>query len=223
MMHSESRIAKENFVDEIMRIYCIKQAEIISRLSEFRKIWIEGKEEDIFAELIFCILTPQSKAKSCWSAVKKILNGLLLHSDADRISRELNVVRFRNKKAEYITEATNLFMINDGLSIKSKIKQFNDVRDAREWLVKNVKGIGYKEASHFLRNIGLGENLVILDRHILKILKLLGVIERIPDSLTRKRYFEIENRMLKFATRINVPISHLDLLLWYKETGEIFK
>ena len=222
-MRSESRIVQKNTIDEIMRIYCAKQDEIISRLNDFKKIWMEGRETDIFAELIFCILTPQSKAKSCWEAVKKIYTESLLHSDANQISRELSMVRFRHKKAKFVREATDLFMSNNRISIRSKIKEFDEIHDAREWLVNNVKGIGYKEASHFLRNIGLGENLAILDRHILKNLQLLRVIERIPNSITRKRYFEIENKMIKFATKIDVPISHLDLLFWCKETGEIFK
>ena len=34
---------------------------------------------------------------------------------------------------------------------------------------------------------------------------------------------QIEKNMREFAMQIDIPISHLDLLLWYKETGEIFK
>ena len=86
-----------------------------------------------------------------------------------------------------------------------------------------MKGIGYKEASHFLRNIGFGEHLAILDRHIMKNLKLLGIIDEIPISLTRKKYLEIEQRMVKFSKKVKIPMKHLDLVLWYKETGEIFK
>jgi N-glycosylase/DNA lyase len=107
--------------------------------------------------------------------------------------------------------------------IKSQIGQFSDARDARDWLVQKVKGVGYKEASHFLRNIGYEEEFAILDRHILKNLKLLGVIEKIPNSLSKKRYLEIEKRMKEFAERIEIPMADLDLLLWYKETGMIFK
>lgn len=103
------------------------------------------------------------------------------------------------------------------------MKQFNQNKDARGWLAQNVTGMGYKEASHFLRNIGLGEDLAILDRHVLKNLRLLGVIEEIPSSLSKSRYFEIEKSMKEFAEEINVPMGRLDLVLWYKETGEIFK
>jgi thermostable 8-oxoguanine DNA glycosylase len=38
-----------------------------------------------------------------------------------------------------------------------------------------------------------------------------------------KRYYEVKNKMRKFADKVNIPMAHLDLLLWYKETGEIFK
>ena len=83
--------------------------------------------------------------------------------------------------------------------------------------------MGYKEASHFLRNIGFADYLAILDRHILKNLKIFGIIEEIPKSLSKKKYLEIEEKMRNLANEVNIPLSHLDLLFWSKETGEIFK
>jgi len=65
--------------------------------------------------------------------------------------------------------------------------------------------------------------MAILDRHILKNLHLLGVIAKIPESLSKTTYRQIESKMEKFAVSVNIPFAHLDLLLWYKETGEIFK
>ena len=93
----------------------------------------------------------------------------------------------------------------------------------REWLAKNVKGLGFKEASHFLRNIGFGQDVAILDRHILNNLKRLGVIDIIPKSLTPKRYSEIEERMAKFSKAMGIPLEELDLLFWSEETGHVFK
>jgi len=214
---------KKNIIEELKEIYSAQQDEIKARLIEFKRIWNKGNEDDIFKELIFCILTPQSRAKSCWNSIQRLLDrNLLLKGNTNKITKNLSGVRFRFKKAEYIIEARKLFTVKGRISVRSKIKQFND-KDAREWLVQNVKGIGYKEASHFLRNIGLGENLAILDRHILKNLKLVGEIFKIPDSLSRKTYIKIENGMKTFAKKINIPIAHLDFVMWYKETGEIFK
>ncbi|MFA5771459.1 MAG: N-glycosylase/DNA lyase [Thermoplasmata archaeon] len=214
----------KNITDHIKDFYTVKHNIINSRLKEFKKTWKTGSDDEIFAELVFCILTPQSKAKICWRAVENLRNKkLLLKGNKNQIARELNGVRFKNNKAEYIVEARKLFLENGKFVIKSKFKTFRNTYDARDWLVHNVKGIGYKEASHFLRNIGKGENLAILDRHILKNLKLLKVIEKIPDSLSKRKYLEIEDKMLEFARKIHIPISHLDLLLWSKETGEVFK
>jgi N-glycosylase/DNA lyase len=93
----------------------------------------------------------------------------------------------------------------------------------REWLAETVRGMGYKEASHFLRNIGQGSEIAILDRHILRNLIRLGIIEGIPEGLVRKQYLQIEDRMRILARKIGIPLHHLDLVLWYRETGEIFK
>ncbi|MEK9139334.1 MAG: DNA lyase, partial [Bacteroidota bacterium] len=92
----------------------------------------------------------------------------------------------------------------------------------RAWLVKNVKGLGWKEASHFLRNIG-HHNLAILDRHILKNLKRHNVIRTLPKTLTAKRYLTIEKKFLAFSQHLGISMDELDLLFWSRETGEILK
>jgi len=211
-------------IEELEEIYKNIKPQIISRLEEFKKLWLNGSEKDLFKELVFCILTPQSKAEICWEAVNNLeKKGLLFKGNVNQLRKKIKNVRFRYKKAEYILEARRKFIINGKPKIKEQIEKFKNIFEAREWLVKNVKGIGYKEASHFLRNIGIGESLAILDRHILKNLKLLGVINRIPESLSKKIYFEIEKKMKEFSKQIDIPLSHLDFILWYKETGKIFK
>lgn len=211
-------------IEELQEIYKNLKPQIISRLEEFKKLWLSRNEKDLFKELIFCILTPQSKAEVCWEAVNNLeKKGLLFKGNVNQLREEIKNVRFRYKKAEYILEARKKFIINGKPKIKEQIEKFKNIFETREWLVKNVKGIGYKEASHFLRNIGIGENLAILDRHILKNLKLFGVINKIPRSLSKKIYFEIEKKMKEFSEKINIPLSHLDFILWYKETRKIFK
>ena len=129
-------------------------------------------------------------------------------------------VRFNQRKAEYICLARLMFCER---SLRATLAGFASPQAAREWLVENVKGLGYKEASHFLRNIGLGEDLAILDRHILKNLVLLGVIDEVPSSPTKRIYLEIEKKMAAFSKKAGIPMGQLDLLLWYKEAGEVFK
>ena len=198
--------------------------DIDNRINEFKLIWKEADEKRLFQELAFCILTPQSKAKNAWRAVSSLYeSGILFNATSEKISNELNIVRFKNNKARYIIDARNLFLKADGFKIRNSLNDAGDVFEKRKWLVKNVKGIGFKEASHYLRNIGFVENIAILDRHILKNLKIYNVINEIPKSLTFDKYIRIENKMKDFSREINISLEFLDFVFWYKETGEIFK
>ncbi|MEW6052881.1 MAG: N-glycosylase/DNA lyase [Nitrospirota bacterium] len=211
-------------LNQLLEIHAGKKREIDSRLREFRLCGRRCTDEELFGELVFCLLTPQSRAKCCWNAVLSIKEqNLLTDGTVDQIRDRLHRVRFHNKKAGYVVEARSLCMKDGRFSIRRIIQSHADCRALREWLAENIRGLGYKEASHFLRNIGLGENIAILDRHILKNLLLLGVIKEIPGSLSRGAYLLTEQRMAEFALSTGIPLAHLDLLLWYKETGEIFK
>ena len=209
---------------QLQKIYKIKKKEIISRLGEFGKCLNDKNDEEIFCELAFCLLTPQSKAQCCWNAIRTITSqNLLVEGTEDDIKGKLHRVRFHNKKARYLVGARTLFLNKGRLSIRTRLKKLPDVHACREWLVRNIKGLGYKEASHFLRNIGFGDCIAILDRHILRNLVHFDVIQEIPASMSRSGYMQIEQKMAEFAREIHIPLAHLDLLLWYKETGEIFK
>lgn len=210
-------------VEEILQSYKKKEEEIRKRLQEFKQV-LQESDERIFAELAFCLCTPQSKATICWKAVENLTNNnLLLNGSEKEIIPFLSAVRFGERKAQYIIEARKLFTKDGKLDIKGKILSLKDPFKAREWLVENVKGLGIKEASHFLRNIGYSFELAILDIHILRKLKEYGVIKIIPKNLTKKLYLEIEQRMKFFARSIGLSLQELDLLFWSEETGIVFK
>ena len=210
-------------VRSLQLLYQERKDAIQKRLSEFREV-MKWSDEDVFGELAFCLLTPQSSAKVCWDAVTKLKQQtLLLKGTPTDLQPTLTQVRFGDSKARYIVEARDMFTKDGRIRIKPEIQRFYNPFELREWLVDNVKGLGYKEASHFLRNIGLGENFAILDRHILRNLASLGVIPEIPISITKKRYLEIEEKLRRFAVEIGIPMADLDLLFWSKETGWIFK
>lgn len=208
-------------IDDLHALYLPVKPQIEARLADFRSIWEKASDVELFRELAFCLLTPQSKAKTCWKAVQRLeRKGMMGGADPSCICDELVGVRFNQRKAEYICLAKARF---DASSLREALASFSNPAGAREWLVNNIKGLGYKEASHFLRNIGLGEDLAILDRHILKNLALLGVIEEVPSSPTKRLYLDIEKKMIAFSRQADIPMGHLDLLLWYKEAGEVFK
>lgn len=217
-----------------MDIYMEKQKEIDEVYKKFKNdidMAIKGyaetiyyDEKDYFAEIAFCILTPQSKARNAWSAIEKLKeNGLLYTGTEEEIVNYLNVVRFKNNKAKYLIELRNLMTRNGQLDSKNILKEVGDVFEKRNWILKNIKGMGLKEAAHVLRNLGYGRYLAILDRHVLKNLFELGVIKEIPKTLTPKIYFDIETKMKEYSEYVNIPMDALDLVFWSQQAGEVFK
>ena len=217
--------SKNDYFFEIEKVYKKKKKEIKERLEFFRNVWNTGNEEDIHAELSFCILTPQSKAKNAWAAITTLReNGVLLSGDWEQISEFLNIVRFKNNKAKYLVELREQMKNEKGKIItKSFFSSIGTTHEKREWIVKNIKGMAYKEAGHFLRNVGFGSEVAILDRHILKNLVRLEIIEEIPKTISPKVYLEIEKKLKMFCEEVKIPMDEMDLLLWYLEAGEIFK
>lgn len=209
--------------EEILDVYGQRNVEIERRLKEFEKVG-QRSFRVLFSELCFCLLTPQSKAKVCDTAVKELQSkGLLLKGTTDDVGKALSGVRFPENKANYIVLAREQFTSEWGFDLEGIVRGGTKARALREWFVKNVKGLGYKEASHFLRNVGVGFDLAILDRHILGNLLRYGVIKEVPKSMTRKRYMEIEKKMRKFSKEVGIDMGSLDLLFWSMETGEVFK
>jgi N-glycosylase/DNA lyase len=216
-------VINKKIASEIKQVHSKFKKEIEYRLNSFKKIGKKANPEELFIELAFCILTPQSKAKLCWEAIQEMKKkNILLNGKKEDINKELQKVRFKNKKTEYLLEARNNFFRNNN-SIYNNIKKTKSPSALREYLVKNVKGIGYKEASHFLRNIGLGAEIAILDRHILRNLIGLGVISKYPTNLSERKYEEIEEKMKKLSKDLDIPMDTLDHVFWAKETGEVFK
>lgn len=196
-------------MNELRKEYAKRKYEIKKRLAEFRH------NKDLFYELCFCILTPQSNARKCYGAVNILKKNNFIKTEFDIMPILQTRTRFYRNKSKYLELAKNNF--ND---IKKNLNG-DGFRD-REYLVKNVKGLGYKESAHYLRNIGY-RNLAILDRHILRNLHKFDVIKEMPKTLTKNKYMEIENKFKRFSKEINIPMDELDLLFWSMETGGIFR
>ncbi len=99
-----------------------------------------------------------------------------------------------------------------------------DPVERRDWLARErgIKGLGYKEASHFLRNVGY-RGYAILDKHILRCLAEVGVLDTPQPPTTRARYLSTEERLRRFAADLGLDFDELDLVLWSMKTGEILK
>ncbi|HOQ49243.1 MAG TPA: N-glycosylase/DNA lyase [Candidatus Kapabacteria bacterium] len=206
-----------NKLPEELKEHYQKNRELIKkRLNEFSVI----AEEEYFYELCYCICTPQSSAKNAEKVQKKLIEMDFLSNDfnpVDLLSNREHYIRFHNQKAERLVEAKKKYsVVLDILNLSICPKE------KREKIVGIIKGIGYKEASHFLRNIGY-RDLAIIDRHLLKNLLKCGVIESMPKSINKAKYLEIEEKFKIYAEKVNMSIDELDLLFWSFETGMILK
>ncbi|MBS3121354.1 N-glycosylase/DNA lyase [Candidatus Woesearchaeota archaeon] len=197
---------------------------IVSRLNEFSLL---GKRNinETFKELCFCIMTANFQAEKSIFIQKEIGDGFLNLSEK-KLAEKLKKLghRFPNTRAKYICEARKFKdELTENLNKLNKhSKQYNEFK-FREWLVENIKGIGYKEASHFLRNIGY-TNIAIIDFHIIDVLAKYNLIEKPKSkSLPRKKYIEIEKVLRKIGEKADLNLAELDLYLWYMETGKVLK
>jgi N-glycosylase/DNA lyase len=187
---------------------------INSRIKEFSQI-NNSAIDKIFNELCFCIMTANCGAEKCIEIHEKINDGFnnLSQEHLTEKFKELGY-RFPNIRSKYITEA---------IDFKEDLKNIirSQDKDIRDWLVKNIKGLGYKEASHFLRNIGY-KNYAIIDFHIVDLLVKYNLIKK-PKTMTKRKYLEIEGILQNLGEKVALNLAELDLYLWYMETGKVLK
>lgn len=190
---------------------------VAGRLRDFQKLRRRG-DEDWFAELCFCILTANSSAKLGIEIQHKIGRKGFLQLGRRNLASTLRRLghRYWRRRASFIFEARRF------RNIKNIVTKFRDEFEARQWLVKNVKGIGYKEASHFLRNVGY-TNVAIIDRHVIKVMHENGLIGAIPKNLTKNTYMKCERILRSLSEKTGLTLAELDLYLWYLKTNQVLK
>jgi N-glycosylase/DNA lyase len=208
---------KIKLLDELKHHYLTHKEAIRVRLLEFQSV----PPSEYFFELTYCLLTPQSSAAHAEQAVAQLRAARFRshHIDPEPILRcKEHYIRFHTTKTRHLLHMKEQFS-----GIAQRLSEPASAFDQRDWLVTHIMGLGYKEATHFLRNIGKNNGLAILDRHILRSLKRLGVVDSIPNSLGKKQYLEIEQQFKMFANDIGIALDELDLAFWSMGTGEIRK
>jgi len=134
------------------------------------------------------------------------------------------VHRYPNARSRYIVASRQFLREHCGMKLRKKLESFDCHYERRDWLVKEkgIKGLGYKEASHFLRNVGFS-GYAILDKHVLRCLHELKIIEEPKPPNTRSRYLTVEEKLKQLAKTARIDFDELDLVLWSMKTGEILK
>ena len=178
---------------------------------------IEPYEADIFSEACFCILTANSSAAL----------GI-------KIQKEVGIDGFKNYSLEQLYQiiaskghrfamqrAERIVALREKEPLLLELAKYDNGKEAREILVKEVKGYGYKESSHFLRNIGF-DDVAIIDRHISRWLFENGLVKP-RKTITKKVYMESEEALEKIASDMGLTLSELDLYIFYIKTKKVLK
>jgi N-glycosylase/DNA lyase len=189
--------------------------QIGERVKSFKELNKKGNE-DWFSELCFCLLTANTSAEMGIRVQKELgYKGFSDYKTEKELVERLKKAksRFYNRRGYFIHLANQHKRIKDIL-----LKQ----DDKRKWLAENIKGLGYKEASHFLRNIGFFD-YAIIDKHILRLMHENKMIKGIPSCVNKDCYLDYEAKLNEIARKAKLSQGELDLYLWYMKTGKVLK
>jgi N-glycosylase/DNA lyase len=211
-------------VDDLKRVYKEKRDEIRARLAEFDEIGLTASDDRLFEELVFCIFTAAASARMGLRSVERIRPRLMTGTRRQLQAALRRAHRWPRARGRLVYDTREYLVGHCGLRLRDLLSSMDDPLERRDFFAANpgVRGLGYKEASHFLRNIGF-KGYAILDKHVLGRLAELEVIDGQKPPSTRKKYLALETNMKEFARDIRIDFDELDLLLWYTKTGEILK
>lgn len=194
--------------------------------------WKEASEERLLFELILAILGSQNRYEVALRFSEEIRDYKLLENNhsmkiellTEKIQTILSMAleiegtsikyRFPNSKAKFI--AHNLLYLQLYGGLKSLLSQTEDIAQLRAFFVKEIKGIGPKQSSHFLRNVGYSNEVAVLDIHILRYMQIQGIIEEtyIKAIGTLKEYEKLESLLIDFLRYMKYPIGLIDQAIW---------
>ncbi len=211
-------------IEKIKRAYGERRDEIRARLAEFEDIWKSESDERLWEEMVFCFFTGGCSAKMGLRSIDAVRPLLLSGTHEQLMNALVGKHRYPRARAGYIVASRDFLQQNCNLQLRGKLESFENSLERRDWLVreKRIKGLGYKEASHFLRNIGM-KGYAILDKHILRSLAELKIIDDPKPPNTRLKYLTIEEKLKNLALLSEIDFDELDLVLWSMKTGEILK
>jgi N-glycosylase/DNA lyase len=186
----------------------ITKEDILQAKEACKKFQIKKSDGDIFYEMCFSLCSPGVKFNT-----NKKVNDLLREKNLYSLSRRYSIediseflksIRYGKRKAGYIFNA--ILMFDNGFgSILSVINNNVDDVIKREFLIKNIRGFGYKTSSQFLRNSIGCTDLSLLDTHVQKYLN---------REVNNSNYISIENDFREKANVLGLTVVELDAIIF---------
>jgi N-glycosylase/DNA lyase len=182
----------------------------------------ERRPKEIWRQKVFCVLSSQFNAHKAADIADKILQSVPFFDYALPIfameeacykflSSEHVGYRFPKVRARQISLCWFPFS-----QIKDEYQEFirscGSEESARDIIIETFPGIGLKQASMFLRNIGACRNLSVIDVHVLFYLRVCHGWN--VDQLTPRLYLQAEEILRNDASRYDLDLNSFDVIVW---------
>ena len=191
----------------------------------------ELAEEILWRELSCCVLSSQvtyELAQTVASAIEA--KGVLpsTHTTWECVAQELRSVlggtfyvagrpcryRFPTSKAVQLARTWAAIKAESG-TLREFLIECNDIVLVREWMVRHAPGLGPKQSSMFLRNAGLTLDLAVLDRHVLRYMEAIDLLEEgCHHTATFRDYRTTEGVLRRHADELGYRVGLLDWAIW---------
>jgi N-glycosylase/DNA lyase len=201
----------------------------IQAVLEVNKKEARHDESDLWQELCSCILSSQVPYELAVQYGRAIAQSEILsrRPSGDDMATALEVVlrtpvslvsgprlyRFPASKAAQIAKTYRTVLATSG-SLHSLLLAFNSPQEGRAWFALNACGLGPKQASMFLRNVGLSYDLAVLDRHVLSYMRTQRLITRDATVAHLEPYARVERKLIRHARDLGQLVGHLDWAIW---------
>lgn len=200
--------------------------------------WNNFSEEQLWLGLVSCILSSRVRFETAAACAQHLYQTGLLNPSRiitepkkfeRRLEKELSMpifppfkgsrgcrYRYSKSKANYIVRTALEIYSSGNSNLKCILVECLDEYEARNVLIDNAVGIGYKQASLFLRNIYYSENLAILDSHVIRYMTLLKMMKNCSKVKlsNKKTYLNLERQLWNYATLNDKSLSTLDIAIW---------
>lgn len=186
--------------------------------------WKKNSEDDLWRELVFCILSSRVRFETVQATIERMDDMCLLsrprgntqfdqYEENTMTALSIGYPFYRIRANQIRRTAEHLYSPRG--SILELLNSANDVRSARRLLAAEVVGLGPKQASLFLRNIGYAKCIAVLDVHILTYLSWVGLVESSLKSVpTLGKYEALEESFIQHAYSLGFSPDQFDLAVW---------
>lgn len=183
---------------------------------------VERRPEAIWKQKVFCVLSSQFNAKRAADITDLIVQSVPFFDYALPI-RAIEAACFEFLSGRGIghrfprTRARQIALCWFPFSqIKDEYQEFirscGSEDRARDEIVEVFPGIGLKQASMFLRNIGASKTLSVIDIHTMFYLRTCHGME--IDHLSAKQYLRAEETLRRAASEHDLELNVFDVIVW---------